>query len=137
MPALKLSVLIFALIILVTSIINIIFYNNASKGVCSGISVGFATFMMWVNIIFVVLTVGIFIWTMIKLFRKKPQTVVAKEPVQTKTVAPVAPAAPAVQDQPYRRVTTVEEPVSVVRTTHEEENRKKISTALSRQIDFD
>lgn len=71
MVALKISVLIFTIIILVLSIINIIFYNEASKGNCTNVNTGFATFMLWVNVVIVVLTVGLFIFSMIRLFRRK------------------------------------------------------------------
>ena len=130
MVALKLSVIIFTLIVLITSIINIIFYNNATKGNCSGISTGFATFMMWVNIIFVVLTVGLFIWTMFGLFRKKPKT---KETVPAEVVQQ-----PQQPQSVVRRTTTVEEgiPVSQVRTAQEEEDRLKISQTEARMAQF-
>lgn len=141
MVALKLSVLIFALIVLVTSIINIIFYSKASQGLCSTVSVGFATFMMWVNIIFVVLIVGLFIWTMIRLFRKKPQQVKVAPgtcpPPSTGPKQPPVQSPVGGQSQAYRRTTTIEEPVSTVRTPQEELDREKISEALSRHMAFD
>lgn len=141
MAALKISVLIFTLLVLVTSIINIIYYSNASKGNCSGISAGFATFMMWVNIIFLVITVGIFIWAMIRLFRKKPKEVkvqaVSPPPTSQGTAKP--PSKP-VSQQAYRRTTTIEEPVSdvsIVRTPQEEADRRAISNVLGQQLAFE
>lgn len=73
MGAFKLAITIFWIVILVTAIINIIYYQKATNGTCSGIGVGFATFMMWLNIVIVVIVAGMFIWTLYKLFRKKPQ----------------------------------------------------------------
>lgn len=71
MVLLKVSVIIFTIIIVAILIMNIIFYSEASKGTCTNISIGFATFMLWFSVVLLILTVGIFIFSLIRLFRQK------------------------------------------------------------------
>lgn len=66
-------VMILSFAVVVSSIVNIVVYNDASKGKCQGFSSGFAIFMLVVNIILLIASVGIFIWTIINLLYNKDE----------------------------------------------------------------
>lgn len=73
MVAFKVTTLVFYIILFALTIVNVIYYQNASQGNCTNVSIGFATFMMWVNIIILVILIGMFVWGLIKLFTRKPK----------------------------------------------------------------
>lgn len=125
MAALKISTMIFVIVVLVTSIINIIFYQQAAQGVCTGISSGFAIFMMWVNIVFVILAGGIFIWTMFRLFRKKPEKADEKEMKDKKES----------KKSPSKKSSGYQSPR--VRDEREERVRSQASSEMGREMFFE
>ncbi len=101
----RIAVAVLSLVVAITSIINIIFYNDASQGKCSGISTGFATFMLWMNILLMIFAVGIFIWSIVILLFSKPVPSDNKPAVCPPCFAPgQAPAAPAVVVAPPPQV---------------------------------
>lgn len=67
----RITVAALSFIIVVTSIVNLIYYSNAAGGNCQGISSGFATFMLWLNIIMLIVAVAVFFWSMVVIFTTK------------------------------------------------------------------
>lgn len=67
----RVTVAIVSFIIVVTSIVNLIYYSNASSGNCQGISTGFATFMLWLNVVILIVAVAMFFWAMVVIFTTK------------------------------------------------------------------
>ena len=63
----KITVFIISAIVVGVTIANIVYFNRIRKGTCGAMTSGEATTMLWINVILLIITAIIFIWSLWKL----------------------------------------------------------------------
>lgn len=124
-------VMVLSFAVVLSSIVNIVVYNDASKGKCQGFSSGFAIFMLVLNIILLIMGVGVCIWSIINIVYDKDEqkqkkadlkdqvkntdlhkALRSKDSVTTQT-RPVDYAAPP-QPEAIKRILSIDTPSKIV-----------------------